>query len=178
MQARHKGLVIALVAMVLLFGIGGWFGFRTGSVEPRTHVMAFDTTTIVLIEFVDFPDRRNNVQLLRIDAGWERITERSFDLSPAEQAGRLLARFQLLPVKRDMGMIGLLGERYDLTPSTWSRISFIQADGITHSLYMGSTTFAPGKVGAWTYVNIPDDKVVYAVEGLLTADLRPGVEIP
>jgi hypothetical protein len=29
-------------------------------------------------------------------------------------------------------------------------------------------------VGSWTYVNVPGEKQVYAVEGLLVGDLRAG----
>jgi hypothetical protein len=78
-------------------------------------------------------------------------------------------------VKRDMGMIRLLGERYDLTDSSLARISFTRADGHVDALNLGSTTFAPGKVGAWTYVNVPGEREVYAVVGLLlTPPLRRG----
>jgi hypothetical protein len=174
MQARHKGLVIALLAMVLLFGIGGWFGFRTGSTEPRSAVMAFDSNAVVLIEFIDFADPGNNLQLSRIDNGWERHSERTMAWPPQEQATHLLKDFHFLPVKRDMGMIGLVGERFDLTSSTMARITFVEENGLTHALNIGRSTFAPGRVGSWTYVNIPGDKLVYAVEGLLTARLRPG----
>lgn len=176
MGVRYKAFFIVAAVIILLFIIGGYFGFRTSSEAPRETVMAFDTTAIVLIEFVDFADRTNNIQLMRIDNSWERMAERQIDEFPSEQAKELLEQFHYLPVKRDMGMIGLVGERYELTPDTWSRISFIAVDGITHSLYMGRSTFAPGKVGSWTYVNVPDEKIVYAVEGLLTARLKPGSE--
>jgi hypothetical protein len=174
MKVRYKAFLIAAGVMILLFVIGGKFGFRTASAEPRTHVMAFDTTTIILIEFVDFADRANNFELARVDNGWDRHAARTFPHTPGMQARELLHQFHDLPVKRDMGMIGLVGERFGLTSATWSRISFVQADAITHSLYLGNTTFAPGRVGAWTYVNVPDERIVYAVEGLLTAGLRPG----
>jgi hypothetical protein len=76
-----------------------------------------------------------------------------------------------------MGMIRLLGERYQLTDSTLCRITFIHVDGTEHSLNLGSTTFAPGKVGSWTYVNVPGEREVYSVEGLLTATLlKPASE--
>lgn len=172
--ARYKGLLIALSVMVLLFGIGGYFGFRTSSEEPREAVMAFDSTAVVLIEFTDHSDQANNFQLARIDGDWERASDRSFTVDPERQASRLLEQFHFLPVKRDMGMIGLVGERFGLAPEKMAQITFVQGDGLSHTLNLGSSTFATGKVGAWTYVNVPDEKIVYAVEGLLTAELRPG----
>ena len=174
MQPRYKDLLIAASVMIVLFLVGGWFGFRTNSEEPRTHVMAFDSTTIVLIEFVDHADEKNNIQLMRVDGNWERVSERTLEWDPTEHAHALLRQFHFIPVKRDMGMIGLVGERFRLTPSLMGQISFVQGDGITHMLNLGSNTFAPGKAGAWTYVNVPDEKIVYAVEGILTARLRPG----
>jgi hypothetical protein len=174
MQPRYKGLLIAASVMIVLFLIGGWFGFRTSYEEPRTQVMAFDSTSIVLIEFEDFSDQKNNLQLMRIDGNWERVSERTLEWDPTEHAQALLRQFHFIPVKRDMGMIGLVGDRFKLTNSAMCQISFIQGDGVTHTLNIGSNTFAPGKAGAWTYVNVPDEKIVYAVEGIFTARLRPG----
>ncbi len=176
LSPRYKGLLIAAAVMILLFLIGGWFGFRTNSTEPRTHVMAFDTTTIVLIEFTDQADPTNNLQFTRQGRSWERTSERKIDWEATDHARALLQQFHYLPVKRDMGMIGLVGERFGLVPSVKCHISFVQADGIEHELNIGNNTFATGKVGAWTYVNVPGEKIVYAVEGLLTARLRPGSE--
>lgn len=176
MESRYKGLLISIVVFILLFLIGGWFGFRTNSTEPRTQVMAFDTTTIVLIEFTDQADPKNNLRFIRQGRSWERSSERQIEWDASEHARALLQQFHYLPVKRDMGMIGLVGERFGLVPSVKCHISFVQADGIEHALNIGNNTFATGKVGAWTYVNVPKEKIVYAVEGLLTARLRPGSE--
>jgi hypothetical protein len=71
-----------------------------------------------------------------------------------------------------MGMIRLLAERYQLTDSTLCRITFTELEGGQHALNLGCTTFAPGKVGSWTYVNVPGEREVYSAEGLLTATLR------
>ena len=69
-------------------------------------------------------------------------------------------------------MIRLLADRYQLTDSTLCRITFTDLDGGERALNLGSSTFAPGKVGSWTYVNLPGEREVYSVEGLLTATLR------
>ena len=138
--------------------------------------MAFDTTTIVLIEFTDQADPNNDLRFTRKGRSWERTSKRPIEWEATDHAHALLQQFHLLPVKRDMGMIGLVGERFGLAPGVKCHISFVQADGIIHELNIGNNTFATGKVGAWTYVNVPKEKIVYAVEGLLTARLRPGSE--
>ncbi|MDQ3102120.1 MAG: hypothetical protein M3R08_12080 [Bacteroidota bacterium] len=175
MNVRYRALIIVASVIVLLFLIGGWFGFRSSSVKPRTMVNEFDPTAIISIQFTDHADPRNNIQLSRgANNEWNRNTDRSIEESADEQAAALLEEFHSLPVKRDMGMIGLIGERYELLPASSCQITFVEVDGSTHTINMGRTTFAPEKAGAWTYVNIPGDKVVYAVEGMLTARLRPG----
>ena len=176
MSTSLKGLLIAAVAIVLLFLIGDRFGFRSHSTDPRTYVMELDTAGIVLIRFQDRRVPAHELLLMRTPEGWERQTTALHEEAPGRQAQSLLARFERLKVKRTMGMIRLLGERYDLTDSTLCRIAFTHADGREDALHLGSNTFAPGKVGAWTYVNVPEEKEVYAVEGLLTMGLRPAAE--
>lgn len=168
-----RSLLIAMVVMLLLVVIGDQFGLRTNSKEPLSYVMELDTATIALIQFEDRADPINDLLLERIGQGWEgeAAHERSSDASALAQ--QLLSRFQSLKVKRDMGMIKLLGERYFLTDSTLCRITFTSSNGMPVALNIGSSTFAPGKVGTWTYVNIPGEREVYSVEGLLTEGLRP-----
>jgi hypothetical protein len=172
MSTSLKALLIAAVAIGLLFVIGDRFGFRSQSKEPRTYVMELDTAGIVAIHFEDRRVPAHDLLLMRTPEGWERQTTALHEEVPGEQAQSLLARFERLKVKRTMGMIRLLGERYDLTDSTLCRITFTHADGREAALHLGSSTFAPGKVGAWTYVNVPEEREVYAVEGLLTSGLR------
>lgn len=167
-----KSLLIAAAVLLLLVFIGDRFGMRTNSKEPLTYVLELDTASVVRIEFEDRADPANNMHLDRLEQGWagEAGYERNADASAF--AIELLARFQKLKVKRDMGMIRLLGERYFLTDSALCRITFIHADASRTALNIGSSTFAPGKVGTWTYVNLPGEREVYSVEGLLTEGLR------
>jgi urease beta subunit len=174
MSTSTKALLIAALAILLLFGIGHYFGFSTQSKEPRTHVMELDTAAVVRIHFEDRQEARNDFILVRESMDWQRRTTDGLVQRDAPLANELLQRFQLLKVKRDMGMIRLLGERYDLTDSTLARITFTHADGHTDALHLGSNTFAPGKVGAWTYVNVPGEREVYGVEGLLMPPLLHG----
>lgn len=174
LSTSTKALLLAGVVIVSLFVVGDRFGFRTNSVEPRTYVMELDTGAIVRIDFQDHAHPGHDILLQRTPAGW--TSESAGPSSEADMdalARDLLARFQRLKVKRDMGMIRLLGERYALTDSTLCRIIFTDAEGGEQALNMGSSTFAPGKVGAWTYVNVPGEKQVYAVEAALTKGLRP-----
>lgn len=173
LSTSTKALIIAVLSIVALFLIGDFLSLRSNSTEPRTYVLDPDPATVVSIHFEDRADPMNDF-LLRLDSnGWERTAPRALDTSATAQAHELLRRFELLKVKRDMGMIRLLGERYSLTDSTLCRITFTDVVGNTQALNIGSSTFAPGKVGAWTYVNIPGEKQVYAVEGLLMERLRP-----
>lgn len=167
-----KSLLIAAVVLLLLVFIGDRFGMRTNSKEPLTYVLELDTASVVRIEFEDRADPANDMHLDRLEQGWagEAGHERNGDASAF--ANELLARFQKLKVKRDMGMIRLLGERYFLTDSALCRITFTSADASRTALNIGSSTFAPGKVGTWTYVNLPGEREVYSVEGLLTEGLR------
>ncbi len=172
LSTSTKALLFAALGIVLLFGIGHYFGFSTNSTEPRTHVIDLDTAAVVRIHFEDRADAQNDFLLRRENGTWQRTAPRNVDSSATAQADELLDRFQSLKVKRDMGMIRLLGERYFLTDSTLCNITFTDVDGQMRTLNLGSSTFAPGKVGSWTYVNVPGEREVYAVEGLLTMGLR------
>ena len=174
LSTSTKALLIAAAAIILLFVLGDRFGMRSNTKDPREFVIELDTSVVVSIRFEDRADPRNDLQLIRRGSAWERIAQRTDSLPPTQQARNLLAQFQRVPVKRDMGMILLLGDRYQLTDTTLCRITFADAEGQEDALNLGSSTFAPGKVGAWTYVNVPGEKEVYAVEGLLVGDLRPG----
>jgi len=167
-----KALLIAATAILLLFLVGHFFGLKAPAKEPRRYVIELDTAAVVAIRFEDRADPDNDLLLLRGPGGWVRGMDREGGPTPDAQAAELLALFARVPVKRVMGMILLLGERYHLTEDLSCRISFSTAEGTTRTLDLGSSTFAPGEVGAWTYVNVPGEKEVYAVEGLLTASLR------
>jgi hypothetical protein len=174
LSTSTKALLIAAAAIVLLFVLGDRFGMRSATKDPKEFVIELDTAVVVAIHFEDHADPQNAMQLLRNGATWERRPARTDSLSATAEARDLLARFHRVPVKRDMGMIRLLGERYHLTESTLCRITFADAEGRERALNLGSSTFAPGAVGSWTYVNVPGEKEVYAVEGLLVGDLRAG----
>lgn len=174
LSTSTKALLFAALGIVALFGIGHYFGFSTNSTEPRTYVIDLDTAAVVSIRFEDRSEAANDFTYDRIASGWVPRVPQHEALAATEHANVLLARFQRLKVKRDMGMILLLGERYFLTDSTLCRITFTEFDGKEHALNLGSSTFAPGKVGSWTYVNVPGEREVYAVEGLLTMGLRVG----
>jgi len=177
LSTSTKALLFAALGIVLLFGIGHYFGFSTNSKEPRTHVMELDTAEVVRIHFEDRADAQNDFLLRRENGSWQRTAPRTMDSSATAQANEMLARFRSLKVKRDMGMIRLLGERYFLTDSTLCRITFTEYDGHLQALNLGSSTFAPGKVGSWTYVNVPGEREVYSVEGMLTMGLRVPMEV-
>lgn len=176
LSTSTKALLFAALAIVALFLIGDRFGFSTNSTEPRSYVMELDTASVVRIHFEDRADAQNDFLLRRENGSWERTAPRAVDSSATAQANALMARFRSLKVKRDMGMIRLLGERYFLTDSTLCRITFTDKEHRSQALNLGSSTFAPGKVGSWTYVNIPGEREVYAIEGLLSVGLRPGLE--
>ena len=172
LSSSTKALLIAAAGLILLFIIGDRFGFRTASKDPLEFVIQLDTAAVVDIRFEDHADPRNDFHLLRRGAYWQRPDAPQDSFSARAQAALLLQTFQRVPVKRDMGMIRLLAESYQLTDSTLCRITFTELEGGQHALNLGSTTFAPGKVGSWTYVNVPGEREVYSVEGLLTATLR------
>lgn len=172
MSTSIKALLAAAAVMVLLFLLADRFGFRTRSEEPRTYVLELDTAAVVGIGFEDPVLPAHSFQLMRDPEGWK-LEDNTSTWNADSLAHALLTRFQRPKVKRDMGMLLLLGERYQLTDSTRCRFTFQEAEGTLRSLHVGSSTFAPGKVGAWTYVNIPGEKQVYAVEGLLLERLRP-----
>lgn len=172
MSTSLKALLIMAATLVLLFVLGDRLGLRTGTRDPRTHVLLLDTAAVTSIHFEDRGDARHDLLLRRTPQGWDRIAAHERERSPDHQARELLGRFQELKVKRTMGMILLLGERYDLTDNTLCRITFTHADGREEALNIGSDTFAPGTARAWTYVNVPGEKEVYAVEGLLALGLR------
>lgn len=170
LSSSTKALLIAAGVIVLLFFIGDRFGLRSNSKDPKVTVMELDTAAVVAIHFEDRREPGNTRSWQRQPGGWMRAPGDSSDAT--SEATELLTRFQRVPVKRDMGMMRLLAERYDLTDSTLCRIRFVEVDGAEQALNLGRNTFAPGKVGSWTYVNVPGEKEVYAVEGLLMGDLR------
>jgi len=165
-----KALLIAATAIALLFIIGGRLGFRSNARDPRLFVIELDTAAVVSIHFDDRRQPSNTRSWLRTPRGWQEAGTDGGD--GTREAVELLTRFQRVPVKRDMGMMLLLAERYDLTDTTLCRIRFVDVGGGEHALNLGSSTFAPGTVGSWTYVNVPGEKEVYAVEGLLAGHLR------
>ncbi len=172
LSSSTKALLIAAGVLVLLFVIGDRFGFRTTSKDPLQYVIELDTSAVVTIRFEDRADARNDFHLVRSSSFWQRSDAPNDSLAASAQAALLLQTFQRIPVKRDMGMIRLLADRYQLTDSTLCRITFTDIDGGERALNLGSSTFAPGKVGSWTYVNLPGEREVYSVEGLLTSTLR------
>ncbi|MCU0320630.1 MAG: hypothetical protein MUE88_11225 [Flavobacteriales bacterium] len=172
LSASTRSLLIAAAVLVALFAIGKYFGFQAPVKEPRTWALQLDTAAIITIRFEDRADHGNDLELQRTGRAWHWISGTDTLAPAAARAAELLDLFREVKVKRDMGMIRLLGERYQLTDSTLCRITFITVEGTAQALNLGSTTFAPGKVGSWTYVNVPGEREVYAVEGLLTATLR------
>jgi hypothetical protein len=164
-----KALFIAAAVIVLLFIIGDHHGLRSTGREPRAFVIELDTAEVVAIRFEDRREPGNNRNLFRTPHGWRGDAG---DDHATGEAVELLTRFQRIPVKRDMGMLLLLAERYDLTEHTLRLIRFVDIRGVEHALNLGSSTFAPGKAGSWTYVNVPGEKEIYAVEGLLAGTLR------
>jgi hypothetical protein len=172
MSTSTRALLIAAGVILLLFAVGFHFGFRSNVKEPLTHAMELDTASVVQIRFEDRADRRNDLVLARTPAGWQWMEGDTTQWSADTLADELLLTFGNLRIKRTMGMIRLLAERYQLTDSSLARITFTDPEGNVNALDIGSNTFAPGKIGAWTYVRIPGEPEVYAVEGLLAQRLR------
>jgi hypothetical protein len=178
-STSSKALTVAAIVMVGLFAVADLFGLRTTEDEPRTWAIRLDTAAVIAIRFTDEADPDGAFALSRLPQGWQRQPawtgqgRRWTDtLPPDAQAAALLRTFERIPVKRDMGMIKLVGSRFGLAEGQRCTIAFEQADGTSQALDLGATTFAPGKAGAWTYVRVPEAPQVYAVEGLLTGDLR------
>lgn len=181
MRTGLRAFLVAVGVIVLLFLIGDLFGHRSGRKEPRSVVIELDTSQVIRITWESRSYPQEYWDLERTGSDWkgqdqaqEQLNDPERFRSPGQLAATLLTQFRHVPVKREMGMIKLLEERYALTDATLDRISFTYTSGEIKSLDIGSTTFAPGKVGIWTYVNIPGEKEVYAVEGALAGAIRKG----
>jgi hypothetical protein len=122
------------------------------------------------------PGRRGREpwRIVRGDTAW-RLEAASDTLRvPREAMLEVLGPLSSLKVKRQVGTMDLVKDRYELSDTNAERLTIRFADGSAKELLVGRSTFSPK--GAWSHVNVPGEQEVYAVEGVLSMATEKSVE--
>ncbi|MEZ4740619.1 MAG: hypothetical protein R2818_14965 [Flavobacteriales bacterium] len=164
LSASTKAFLIVLASIVLLFVLADRFHFRSDPEEVRRSVIELDTAAVVAIHSTSQADPERDLHLFRSGGAWRYGNADSSSITAQNKALELLRTFQQLRVKRRMGSLLEFGDRFDLRSNTTRTLSFVDFDGKENSLNIGSSTFGQGKGIVWTYVHVPMDTKVYAVE--------------
>lgn len=168
MDKRTKGLLIAVAALAVIYWISYTWSPRSKDRSFKQVVVALDTTAIITFRMEAPPTLGRDLRFERVPGGWtvsDGITTHKAD---GKHVADLLASTMPMRSKRYIGAYDILKERYGLDEASATRVTFTDLGGKQTVLLIGRGTFAPGKVGSWTYVCAPDDGEIHAMEGNLT----------
>ncbi|MBL7963613.1 MAG: DUF4340 domain-containing protein [Flavobacteriales bacterium] len=163
-----RALVVVVAVLLLLFLLAHFFSLRSSERSFRSIVYEVDTATVITLRLEPRNTRHREVVLQRAPDGWKVSYDNGTFLADTAQMHRMLASFRQLRSKRYVGQLSQVDERYDLVDTLENRITITTVDGTNTLLHLGRSTYAPGDIGAWTYVNRDGEREVYAVEGLLS----------
>lgn len=158
-------LVLAVVALLLLYGLSEWFGVSGKQRTFRAHVLQLDTAAVTAVRYEPRRSKGGEIRLARSGTEWTVAQgERTFP-ADARAVGTMLGHFALLRSERMAGSLDAVKEKRGLADSLAVPVTFTLADGSEKQLLVGQGSTASGH--EISYVNVPGEEEVYAVEGLL-----------
>lgn len=165
-KVRTKALLIVVAALALLWFIGDRFGMRSKERTFHDVVMTVDTASIEA--FTISAQRKDFVPLrfFRQGNGWRLVAAADTIRVENTAVEDVIGSLGDLRVKRLVGMMDLVKDRYDLTDTLYERLTLELADGEQRELLVGKSTFSPK--GPWSHVSIPGEKEVFAIDGKLS----------
>ena len=163
-RTTTRALVIALAVIIGLYFVADRFGMRSRDRTFREMAIALDTAAVT--SFKVHPKQLDGkaIRFDRDPEGWSLTFNDSVHRADNGAVRELLGRFTALRTKRFVGGILLVKDRYQLSDTARNLLTFDLVDGTHQELAIGSSTFAPGEQGAWTYVHVPGEMEVYAVD--------------
>jgi hypothetical protein len=165
-NVRTRTLLIVVIALAAIWYIGDRYGMRAKVRTFRDVVMTLDTADIT--SFTIEARRRDRIPLAfeKHQGQWRLVADG--DTIRVENTAVLdvLGPLGDMRVKRLVGTMDQVKDRYELTDSSCERLSLRFADGTTRHLRVGRSTFGPN--GPWSYVNVTGEKEVFAIEGKLS----------
>ncbi len=165
-NVRMKALVAVVLVMALLWFVGDRFGMRAKERTFHDVVMELDTAQVRAFTISSARKGRTPMRFFR-DGGLWRLTAGT-DTFRVERDAVLdvLGPLGGLRVKRQVGTMDLVKDRYDLSDTLCEHLEIELADGDRRELLVGASTFSPK--GPWSHVNVPGEQEVYAVDGKLS----------
>lgn len=165
-NVRIRALLIVLAAMVLIWIIGDRFGMRAKERTYREVVLTLDTARVQAITVTSRRQGRIPLRFFRDGALW-RLTAGGDTFRVEREAFLdLLGPLGDLRVKREVGTMDLVKDRYDLTDTLAELLTIDLDGGERRELLVGKSTFSPK--APWSHVNVPGEKEVFAVVGKLS----------
>lgn len=163
-----RALLIAAGVLALLFLISDLWSPRAKDRSFREVVMTLDTAAVTGFSLFPSSLRPAELRFDRSPDGWmvslDGIAHRADD----ERVREFLGGHAVMRSKRLTGFMDLVKERYDLTDSLRETAVFRLVDGGDRTVHYGRNTFAPGKVGMWSTINLPGEDEVFSVEGTMS----------
>ncbi|MCB0794979.1 MAG: DUF4340 domain-containing protein [Flavobacteriales bacterium] len=164
-----RALLIAVAVMATLYAITFLWGPRTKDRTYRDLVMRLDTAAVTSFSIRSASqagstftfERDPNVQWI-VSSGDQRHR------ADVQRVNEVLSTCARMKVKRFVGYIDLVRDRYALADTLKDLILFHLVDGQEIAIEVGRNTFSPGEVGMWSYVKLPKENEVFAVESTLS----------
>lgn len=173
-NARLRALLIVIVSLVVIFFIGDHYGMRSKERTYREVVLEVDTAKITAIAMRPSRPGREAWRIVRGKTAWRLEAARDTLRVPNSAMLELLVPLSSLRVKRQVGTMDMVKDRYELSDTNVERLTILFGDGSAKELLVGRSTFSPK--GAWSHVNVPGEKEVFAVEGSLSMATEKRVE--
>ena len=173
-SARTKALVIVVVALLLLWFIGDRYGMRSKDRTYREVVLTLDTAQVKAIVIEPGGTLRPDVRVVREDRVWRLYAKTDTLRVDNKYVLDVLAPLADMRVKRQVGTMDLVKDRYDLSDTLADRMVIELNDGSKNVLLIGKSTFSPK--GPWSHVNVAGEREVFAVDGKLSMVTEMKVE--
>lgn len=171
-----RALVLVLLALAALYAISFLFGPRAKQRTFREVVMTLDTAAVVSITVRPAVLGHEALVMERRVGGWGlRFRDRTYHVDTA-RVRKVLGACAVMPVKRLAGHMDQVSGRYELTDSLMDHLEFQLVDGRTVGLHVGRSTFASGGMGMWSYVNVPGETEVFAVDNEISMIVEQGLD--
>ncbi len=173
-KARTKALLIVVIALALIWFIGDHFGMCSKERTFHDVVMTIDTADVRSFTISAQRHDRIPMRFYRDGPVW-RLAAGGDTLRVERKAVQdVLGPLGDLRVKRLVGMMGLVKDRYELTDTLCERLTVELSNGETRELLVGKSTFSPKDT--WSHVSIPGEKEVFAIDGKLSMATEMKVE--
>ncbi|MBL8003147.1 MAG: DUF4340 domain-containing protein [Flavobacteriales bacterium] len=165
-NVRLRALVIVVVALAVIWFIGDRYGMRAKDRSYRDAVLRIDTAEVIALGVVPGRVSRTPWRLERGRDAWRIVSPDDTFRVEREAVLELLAPLAHMKVKRQVGTMDLVKDRYELGDTTAERLLITLRDGSSQELLVGKSTFSPK--GPWSHVNVPGEKEVFVIDGMLS----------